>query len=382
MKKTRLGGLVTDYEYLTMHEDETIIDFHGRICDVSNECYDLGKVYSNVELVKKVLCSLPKRFMSKMTLIEECRDLDAMQLDELIGSSQTFELSLKRWDKKPGKGFALKHESSPASFRKSFQKNMKIRSKALSVLSVRVMVTSSLSVPTLKKKGKSMAANLSERDEEENESEEDEHTKAIIEKLNTTSYNLDEVLDQGKIFEDRSGLGFTPSAGTYTFGVCIFIKASKSLSIAIAAADNQSLKRIHASPVMEEDKKHKALPKEILKANEDHEMLQIKDHTSKEIEHEVDVEVERVLQEEKIEQQQKQTVLKEKLEKNQVVLKEKLEQEEHIQVKDQKDETSTTFYFDLKTIVRDNSPRKINDNVYLFAPKEDLLLYFKYHPTY
>ena len=41
---------------------------------------------------------------------------------------------------------------------------------------------------------------------------------------------------------------------------------------------------------MEEDKEHKALPKEIPKANEDREMLLIKDHTSKEIEHEVDIE--------------------------------------------------------------------------------------------
>ena len=81
----------------------------------------------------------------------------------------------------------------------------------------------------------------------------------------------------------------------------------------------------------------------------------------------------------KIEQEQKQDVLKEKLKQKQDVLKEKIEQEEHIQVKDQNDETSMTFDFDLKTIVRDNSPRKINDKGYLFAPKEDLLLYFKYH---
>ena len=98
VKKTRLRRLVTDFENLVMHEDETITDFHGRLCDVSNECYALGKVYSNSELVRKVVCSLPKRFMSKVTSIEECRDLDSMELDELIGSLQTFELNLKRWE--------------------------------------------------------------------------------------------------------------------------------------------------------------------------------------------------------------------------------------------------------------------------------------------
>lgn len=108
---------MTDFENLVMHEDETITDFHGRLCDVSNECYALGKVYSNSELVRKVVCSLPKRFMSKVTSIEECRDLDSMELDELIGSLQTFELNLKRWEnKKPSKGLALKHEVDSERF--------------------------------------------------------------------------------------------------------------------------------------------------------------------------------------------------------------------------------------------------------------------------
>ncbi|XP_031261281.1 uncharacterized protein LOC116119476 [Pistacia vera] len=117
VKKTRLRRLITDYENLVMHDDETIADFRGRLCDVTNECFALGKIYIDAKLVRKVLCSLPKRFMSKVTSIEECHDLDEMQLNELIGSLQTLELSLKRWDKKSGKGLVLKHEvisKSPA----------------------------------------------------------------------------------------------------------------------------------------------------------------------------------------------------------------------------------------------------------------------------
>ena len=117
VKKTRLRRLITDFENLSMLEDETITDFHGRICDLSNECYALGKVYSNAELVRKVLCSLPKRFMAKVTSIEECRDVDTLDLDELIGSLQTYKLNLKRWNKhKSGDNLVFKQKLETHSF--------------------------------------------------------------------------------------------------------------------------------------------------------------------------------------------------------------------------------------------------------------------------
>ncbi|XP_031268825.1 uncharacterized protein LOC116127306 [Pistacia vera] len=110
IKKIRLRRLITDYENLFMHDDESITDFPGRLCDITNECFPLGKIYTDAELVRKVLCSLPMKFMSQATFIEECRNLDEIQLDKLIGSLQTFEFNLKRWEKKPGKGLALKYE--------------------------------------------------------------------------------------------------------------------------------------------------------------------------------------------------------------------------------------------------------------------------------
>uniref|UniRef100_A0A803Q223 Integrase catalytic domain-containing protein n=1 Tax=Cannabis sativa TaxID=3483 RepID=A0A803Q223_CANSA len=67
-----------------MEEDESISEVHAKLCDISNESYVLGKVYSNKKLVRKVLGVLPKRFMSKVTSIEESRDIKALNLDELI----------------------------------------------------------------------------------------------------------------------------------------------------------------------------------------------------------------------------------------------------------------------------------------------------------
>ncbi|PON58469.1 hypothetical protein PanWU01x14_166810 [Parasponia andersonii] len=44
VKKSRLRRLTTDFENLTMHDDETISVFYASVCDIANESYALGKV--------------------------------------------------------------------------------------------------------------------------------------------------------------------------------------------------------------------------------------------------------------------------------------------------------------------------------------------------
>jgi len=54
----------------------------------------LGKPISDVKLIRKILRSLPKRFRIKVTTIEESKDLEEIKIEELVGSLQTYELSL------------------------------------------------------------------------------------------------------------------------------------------------------------------------------------------------------------------------------------------------------------------------------------------------
>ncbi|XP_062075968.1 uncharacterized protein LOC133780108 [Humulus lupulus] len=82
-----------------MEEEETVAKFHAKLCDISNESYALGKTYSNAKLVRKVLEVLPRKFMSKVTSIEEMRNVEELDLDDLIGSLQNYEISLTRWKK-------------------------------------------------------------------------------------------------------------------------------------------------------------------------------------------------------------------------------------------------------------------------------------------
>ncbi|XP_060960703.1 uncharacterized protein LOC133031259 [Cannabis sativa] len=103
VKKSRLHALAKAFEDLSMEEEETVVEFHAKLCDISNESYALGKTYSNAKLVRKVLGVLPRRFMSKVTSIEEMRNVEELDLDELIGSLQNYEMSLTRWKKEKKK---------------------------------------------------------------------------------------------------------------------------------------------------------------------------------------------------------------------------------------------------------------------------------------
>jgi hypothetical protein len=94
VQMSRLQMLTTQFENMKMAEEETISEFHMRICDMANASFALGEKKSNEKLVRKILGSLPKRFDMKVTSIEEAQDIDSMQVDELIGSLQTYELTL------------------------------------------------------------------------------------------------------------------------------------------------------------------------------------------------------------------------------------------------------------------------------------------------
>ncbi|XP_060973956.1 uncharacterized protein LOC133039144 [Cannabis sativa] len=111
VKKSRLRALAKAFENLTMEEDESVAEFHAKLCDISNESYTLGKTYSNSKLVRKVLGVLPRRFMSKVTSIEEMRNIEELDLDELIGSLQNYELSLSRWKKTKKQKEVVKEKS-------------------------------------------------------------------------------------------------------------------------------------------------------------------------------------------------------------------------------------------------------------------------------
>jgi hypothetical protein len=77
-----------------MLEDETFGEFYTKMSDMRNSMVSLRKSVSDVKLSQKILRSLPERFRIKVTTIKESKDLEEMKIEELVGSLQTYELSL------------------------------------------------------------------------------------------------------------------------------------------------------------------------------------------------------------------------------------------------------------------------------------------------
>ena len=82
-----------DFELFRMEPSETIGDIYTRFMDVINSLKALGKSFSNFELVNKILRSLPKSQDPKVMTIQEVKNLNYFQLEELIGSLMTYEMS-------------------------------------------------------------------------------------------------------------------------------------------------------------------------------------------------------------------------------------------------------------------------------------------------
>jgi hypothetical protein len=94
VKSAKLQMLISRFEEIKMLEEETFGEFYSKMSDLRNSMVSLGKPISDVKLIQKILRSLLERFRIKVTTIEESKDLEEMKIEELVGSLQTYELSL------------------------------------------------------------------------------------------------------------------------------------------------------------------------------------------------------------------------------------------------------------------------------------------------
>ena len=74
-----------------MSNSESFFEFHSRLKDICNALYNLGELISETRIVKKILMSLPEKFVPKIDVIKESKDLNALTENELLGYHQNFE---------------------------------------------------------------------------------------------------------------------------------------------------------------------------------------------------------------------------------------------------------------------------------------------------
>ena len=69
-----------------MFDDECFDEFYAKLNDIVNFAYNLGEIYDQPKIVRKILRSLTEDFRPKVTAITESKDLDSTLVDELVES--------------------------------------------------------------------------------------------------------------------------------------------------------------------------------------------------------------------------------------------------------------------------------------------------------
>ena len=89
-----------------MFDDESFDKFYAKLNDIVNSAYNLGEIYDQPKIVRKILRSLTEDFRPKVIAIIESKDVDSIPVDEIVGSLQSYELDLSKTSK--SKSMALK----------------------------------------------------------------------------------------------------------------------------------------------------------------------------------------------------------------------------------------------------------------------------------
>ena len=86
VKINKLQQLTTRFESIWISDDESFDEFYAKPNNIVNFAYNLGEIYDQSKILRKILRSLTEDFRPKVTAIIESNDVDSIPVDELVGS--------------------------------------------------------------------------------------------------------------------------------------------------------------------------------------------------------------------------------------------------------------------------------------------------------
>ncbi|VFQ73420.1 unnamed protein product [Cuscuta campestris] len=109
VREAKIDQLTHEYELFSMKENEKVEEMFERFSNIINPLNLLGKVYTDQELVRKVLRSLSPKWRSKVDAIEKGRGFQTMTYDSLQGNLITYDTTQfsKVVEEKNKRSFAL-----------------------------------------------------------------------------------------------------------------------------------------------------------------------------------------------------------------------------------------------------------------------------------
>jgi len=93
VKRSRGTLLYFQYKNFSMKEGESIQEMYIRFTTLTNELKSLGRIILKEDKVEKILTrALSVTWESKITAIQESKNISTLKLDELIGNLTAYEL--------------------------------------------------------------------------------------------------------------------------------------------------------------------------------------------------------------------------------------------------------------------------------------------------
>ena len=86
VKINKLQQLTSKFESIRTSDDESFDEFYIKLNDIANSAYNLGEIYDQPKIVRKILRSLTENFRPKVIAITESKDVDSIHVDEFVGS--------------------------------------------------------------------------------------------------------------------------------------------------------------------------------------------------------------------------------------------------------------------------------------------------------
>ena len=88
-----------------MSDDECFDEFYAKLNDIVNSTYNLGEIYDQLKIVRKIFRFLIEDFRPKVTVITESKDVDSIPVNELVGSLQSYKLDIPKTKKSKSMAF-------------------------------------------------------------------------------------------------------------------------------------------------------------------------------------------------------------------------------------------------------------------------------------
>ncbi|GJX14312.1 zinc finger, CCHC-type containing protein [Tanacetum coccineum] len=98
IQKAHLQTLRSELETLKMKPDESASEFAGKLSSIQAKFKSLGGTLKDKILVRKLLNSVPKKFLPIVASIEQYQEIDTMQFEEAVGRIIAFEERIKSQD--------------------------------------------------------------------------------------------------------------------------------------------------------------------------------------------------------------------------------------------------------------------------------------------